>query len=78
VTVGGKYSTIDHLLYEINSALWRWVTGGRGNALVLPAPGHGPDGFLAWPTICPTSPHRADWAAPIEFDLIHLRFLLIA
>src|SRR6266480_1272934 len=22
---------IDHLLYEINSGLWRWVTGGREN-----------------------------------------------
>jgi len=26
---------IDHLLYEINSGFWRWVTGGRGNVLSI-------------------------------------------
>src|SRR5215471_9066450 len=26
---------IDHLLYEINSGFWRWVTRGRGNVLSI-------------------------------------------
>ena len=26
---------IDHLLYESNGGLWRWVTGGRGNVLSI-------------------------------------------
>jgi hypothetical protein len=26
---------INHLLYEINSGFWRWVTGGRGNVLSI-------------------------------------------
>jgi hypothetical protein len=26
---------IDHLLYEINSGFWRWVTGGRGSIGVV-------------------------------------------
>lgn len=36
--VGGlsrRTRAIDHLLYEINSGFWRWVTGGRGNILSI-------------------------------------------
>jgi len=62
---------IDHLLYEINSGFWRWVTEGRGNVLRLGVKrllGLGkplPPSFLI----------RADSKALIECDLVHFCYL---
>src|ERR1700730_363183 len=67
---------IDHLLYEINSGFWRWVTGGRGNVVSIGVvnrrvPGLGqplPRPFLI----------RADLKALIGFESIHFCFPLVA